>query len=503
MLKHQEMVTKNQEASLKSLERQMGQISKQISLERPSSSLPSDTIPNPKEECKAIQLRSGRILTRNNDTTKKQVESNKRPIEEEQPTHTEEANNDDAMASKEASKQTQAKEEQSKIQKKGNEAVEEPTKNQKQQAEKTFVPPLPYPQRFNKETKDQQFHKFLETFKKLEINIPLAEALEQMPLYAKFLKELINKKRSWHEKETILLTEECRVLIQKGFPPKLEDPGSFLLPCTIGELTITKAMCDLGASINLIPSSLVKKLHIEEVKPVQISLELVDKSTVYPRGMIENLLVKVDNFIYPADFVVLDSEGDDGDSIILGRPFLATARAIIDIEEGELTLRMHDKSVTLKVLPEAQFGNKKKDCMKIDKGESQLKEEADKESHSNIPRLRIVQTDEEAQEDIGVLATEKRGPQGKPTARKERSTKGKVKRRNKTKRGWKNRKIPTEGLSKGDKVQLIYQQLGANQQTEDYYTVSNILSVEHAEIEHQGTKKRITVRGDKLRLYKH
>ena len=78
-----------------------------------------------------------------------------------------------------------------------------------------------------------------------------------------------------------------------------------------------------------------------------------------------------------------------------------------------------------------------------------------------------------------------------------------MKRRNKTKRGWKNRKIPTEGLSKGDKVQLIYQQLGANQQTEDYYTVSNILSLEHAEIEHQGTKKRITVRGDKLRLYKH
>ena len=76
-----------------------------------------------------------------------------------------------------------------------------------------------------------------------------------------------------------------------------------------------------------------------------------------------------------------------------------------------------------------------------------------------------------------------------------------MKRRNKTKRGWKNRKIPTEGLSKGDKVQLIYQQLGASQQTDDYYTVSNILSLEHAEIEHQRTKRRITVRGDKLRHY--
>ena len=217
-----------------------------------------------------------------------------------------------------------------------------------------------------------------------------------MPLYAKFLKELINKKRSWLEKETVLLTEECSALIRKGLPPKLEDPGSFFLPCTIGSLFINKGMCDLGASINLIPSSLVKKLGIEKVKPIQMSLELVDQSIVHPKGVIENLLVKVDKFIYPADFVVLDSGTDEGDSIILGRPFLATARAIIDVEQGELTLRMHDQSVTLKVLPEAQFSKEKKDYMKIDKGESQLKEDTNKESHSNIPRLRIMQTDEEA-----------------------------------------------------------------------------------------------------------
>ncbi|XP_057760377.1 uncharacterized protein LOC130980744 [Arachis stenosperma] len=325
----------------------------------------------------------------NNDTTKKQTESIKEPTENEKQTKADEAKEQVVMPSKNTEK----------LKEKDNQphSSREMTLGQ-QRIGKSIAPPLPYPQRFNKDVKDQHFHKFLETFKKLEINIPLAEALEQMPL----------------------------ALIQKGLPPKLKDPGSFLLPCTIGEVTITKAMCDLGASINLIPSSLVKKLHIEEVKPVQMSLELVDKSMVYPRGVIENLLVKVDSFIYPADFVVLDSNEDDGDSVILGRPFLATARAIIDIEEGELILRMHDQSVTLKVLPEAQFSKEKKDYMKIDKGESQLKEENDKESHSNIPKIRIVQTDEGAQEDIGVLATEKRGPQGKPTARKERSTKGKI-----------------------------------------------------------------------------
>ncbi|XP_057734255.1 uncharacterized protein LOC130949598 [Arachis stenosperma] len=230
-----------------------------------------------------------------------------------------------------------------------------------------FTPPLPYPQRFNKETKDQHFPKFLEVFKKLEINIPLAEALEQMPLYAKFLKEIINMKRSWQVNETMLLTEECRALIQKGLPPKLEDPGSFFLPCAIGSMTINKAMCDLGASVNLMSSSQVKKLCIKEVKPVQMSLELVDKSVICPRGAIENLLAKVDRFIFPADFVILDSDQDEGDSIILGRPFLATARAIIDVEQGKLTLRMHDESVTLSVLPEMQFNKEKKDGTETDK----------------------------------------------------------------------------------------------------------------------------------------
>ncbi|XP_057760511.1 uncharacterized protein LOC130980882 [Arachis stenosperma] len=197
---------------------------------------------------------------------------------------------------------------------------------------KPYIPPLPYPQRFHKESKDQQFPKFLEVFKKLEINIPLAEALEQMPLYAKFLKELINKKRSWHEKETILLTQECSALIQEGLPPKLKDPGSFFLPCTIGHISIDKALCDLGSSINLMPLSMMRRLFIEEVKPTQMSLELVDRSVVISKSVVENLLVKIGKFIFPADFVILDLGEVGNDSIILGRPFLATTMAIIDVE---------------------------------------------------------------------------------------------------------------------------------------------------------------------------
>ncbi|KAL4391288.1 hypothetical protein AHAS_Ahas03G0230100 [Arachis hypogaea] len=104
-----------------------------------------------------------------------------------------------------------------------------------------------------------------------------------MPLYAKFLKEFINKKRSWHEKETIMLTKECSAVIQKRLPPKHKDPGSFFLPCTIGNITIDKALCDLGASINLMSYYMMRKLCIEDVKPTQMSLELVDKSLVFPK----------------------------------------------------------------------------------------------------------------------------------------------------------------------------------------------------------------------------
>ncbi|XP_015955084.1 uncharacterized protein LOC107479465 [Arachis duranensis] len=188
-----------------------------------------------------------------------------------------------------------------------------------------------------------------------------------MPLYSKFLKELINKKRSWHEKETIMLTEERSAVIQRGIPPKLKDHGSFFLPCTIGSLTIDKALCDLGASINLIPYSMMRRLCIEEVKPTQMSLELMDKSLVFPRGVIENLLIQVGIFIFPADFMILDLGEEGSDSIILGIPFLATTRAIIDVEQGELTLRVHDESITLNVFPEAHHNDEKEKCMEVDK----------------------------------------------------------------------------------------------------------------------------------------
>ncbi|PIN17864.1 DNA-directed DNA polymerase [Handroanthus impetiginosus] len=135
-------------------------------------------------------------------------------------------------------------------------------------------------------------------FKKLHINIPFAEALEQMPSYVKFMKDILSKKRR-----------------------------------------LGRALCDLGARINLMPYSIYRTLGLGEAKPTNITLQLADRSLTYPKGVIEDILVKVDKFIFPADFVVLDMEADSEIPIILRRPFLATSRTLIDVQKGELTMR--------------------------------------------------------------------------------------------------------------------------------------------------------------------
>lgn len=110
---------------------------------------------------------------------------------------------------------------------------------------------LPHPQRFKKKVIDYQFAKFLEIFKKIHINIPLSDALEQMPNNAKFIKDVVSKKKKLQEYETVKLTEKCSVILYKKLPYKLKDPGSFTIPCVIGGSHVNRALCDLGASINL------------------------------------------------------------------------------------------------------------------------------------------------------------------------------------------------------------------------------------------------------------
>ncbi|MCQ7416416.1 retropepsin-like domain-containing protein, partial [Salmonella enterica] len=225
---------------------------------------------------------------------------------------------------------------------------------------------IPYPQRFQKKKLDAEFSKFLDIFKQLHINIPFADALEQMPHYAKFMKEILSKKRKFENHETVNMTAECSAIIQKHLPPKLKDPGSFTLPCTVGSLFIKKALCDLGASINLMPFSVYRKLGLGELKSTTIVLQLADRSMTYPKGVLEDVLVNVDKFIFPADFVVLDMEEDPEVPIILGRPFLATARALIEVQKGTLTLRVEDDEVVFNLFNALKHPEEVSSCFSID-----------------------------------------------------------------------------------------------------------------------------------------
>ncbi|XP_075499962.1 uncharacterized protein LOC142538531 [Primulina tabacum] len=134
-----------------------------------------------------------------------------------------------------------------------------------------------------------------------------------------FIKDVMSKKRKLQEFETVNLTEECSAILQKKLPQKLKDPGSFTIPSFIGGSKCSKALCDLGASINLMPFSIYRELEHGEVKPTTITLQLADRSLTYPRGIVEDVLVKVDKFIFPADFVILDMEEDHDAPLIFGR----------------------------------------------------------------------------------------------------------------------------------------------------------------------------------------
>ncbi|GJS10784.1 DNA-directed DNA polymerase [Tanacetum coccineum] len=152
-----------------------------------------------------------------------------------------------------------------------------------------------------------------------------------MPKGAKVLKDLLSHKEKLEKvASSIKLNEECSAIIQRSLPQKEGDPGSFTLPCLIGPLVVKNALADLGASINLMPHSLFQRLGISKLKPTKMSIQLADRSIKYPIGVCENLLVKVSKFIFPVDFVVLEMDEDELVPIILGRPFLATARAVID-----------------------------------------------------------------------------------------------------------------------------------------------------------------------------
>ncbi|XP_068461916.1 uncharacterized protein [Phaseolus vulgaris] len=147
---------------------------------------------------------------------------------------------------------------------------------------------------------------------------------------------------------------------------KSRDPGSFTLPVTIGNLTVEKALLDLGASINLMPLSMLKKIGDVEVKPTRMTLQLVDRSIKYPHGIVEDLLVKVDKFLFPVYFVVMDIEENVKVPLILGRPFMKTAKVIIDVDKGRLKVCAQYEEVSFNAFEAMKYSNDQKECFRVD-----------------------------------------------------------------------------------------------------------------------------------------
>ena len=166
--------------------------------------------------------------------------------------------------------------------------------------------------------------------KQLHIDIPFMEALEQMPNYVKNFKDILTNKRKLEEFETVVLTLKCSRMLQNKIPQKIKDPGSFTIPYSIGTKYSGKALYNLGLA-SVMPVSIFKQLRVSECRSTTVALQLAEKSHAYLEGKIEDVLVNVDKFIFPVDFITLDFEADKEVPIILHRPFLATRKTLIDV----------------------------------------------------------------------------------------------------------------------------------------------------------------------------
>ncbi|XP_074357383.1 UBA domain-containing protein Mud1-like [Apium graveolens] len=192
------------------------------------------------------------------------------------------------------------------------------------------------------------------------------DALSEMPSYAKFLKDIFSRKRKIEERSTISLTVECSAILQNYLPKKLADPGSYSIPVKLGDVEIKSGLGDLGASVSLMPLSICDKLQMGELKPICISLQLVDRTVKYPLGVLEDVPLKVGKFYIPCDFVIMEMEEDANIPIILGRPFLATTEAIIDMKNGIISFQVREEKMEIKLQNTMGHPSMDETCNRVD-----------------------------------------------------------------------------------------------------------------------------------------
>ncbi|GKE13020.1 reverse transcriptase domain-containing protein [Tanacetum coccineum] len=300
-----------------------------------SGSLPSNTVANPRGDVKAITTRSG--VAYDGPT----IPPTPSPLPKEVERETEVTKDKVQNTSLGSTAHVQPP------------VVQDPIPEPEVAPKPKPKPSIPYPSRLNdqklREKANNQMLKFIQIFQRLHFDISFVDALFHMPKFASTFKSLISNKEKLFELANTPLNENCSAVLLKKLPEKLGDPDKFLIPCDFSELDECLALADLGASINLMPLSVWKQLSLSELTSTRMTLELADRSVAHPKGVGEDVFVKVGKFYFLADFVVVDYDVDPRVSLILGRPFLRTARALIDVYGEKLTLRVDDKAITFKV----------------------------------------------------------------------------------------------------------------------------------------------------------
>ncbi|CAN6554915.1 unnamed protein product [Malus baccata var. baccata] len=338
----------NQDKRVDQLEKQIGQIAEFVGKFRDPGQLPSSTIPNPKggfESAKAITLRSGKEVGAGSSSKTGHNEDELMQMEEEE------------------SKQPTTK-------------VVPPlpqvpnVPNLPNSVHTNVFPSnVPFPSRFMQTKKEEAEKDILETFRKVQVNIPLLDAIKQVPRYAKFLKELCTTRKRMSTKEVVKVGENVSAILQRKLPPKCKDPGSFTIPCVIGNTRFESAMLDLGASINVMPYSIYASMNLGALKNDGVIIQLADRSNAYPKGVLEDVLVQVNHLVFPADFYVLEmDESDHAPSlpILLGRPFMKTARTKIDVYSGTLSMEFDGEVVNFNLSDSIKYPSDDHSCFSID-----------------------------------------------------------------------------------------------------------------------------------------
>nr|GEZ09036.1 hypothetical protein [Tanacetum cinerariifolium] len=306
--------------------------------EKPQGVLPSNTVPNPREQINLITTRSG--LTIVEPSIPHHVPPTpKEGVEKEQETLMDEVHTTSPTSTAHVSPL--------RIQ------PVSPPKPKEDPKPNPHQPKIPYPSRLDKtkllDKNNVKVSKFLKILKQIYFDISLMDALTQIPKYSKVLKNLLKDKEKLEELVNTTIYAECSAILLNKVPEKLRDLIKFLIPCVLQDFEVYNPLADSRASINRMPLLIYEKLGIGPLKPTRMTLELVaNRSVTYPMGIAEDVIVKVDKFNFLADFVIIDFEADLMVPIILGRPFLSTAKAFIDLYEKKLTLRIGNEELVFR-----------------------------------------------------------------------------------------------------------------------------------------------------------